>query len=63
MFFFFLSICKSNTPFASVMMNLKQNIKRKHDCGIELFNAILSILYIDKIGSTFKYNYWDSTEK
>jgi hypothetical protein len=51
-FFFFLSICKSNTPLASVVMNLKYNIKRKHTCDIELFYAILSILYIDKTGST-----------
>ena len=43
-----------NIPLTSAIMNLKQIMKRKHNCdhSIELFYAILSILYIDKTGST-----------
>jgi hypothetical protein len=33
-----LSICKSNMPLTSVIMNLKKITKRKHNCDIEMFS-------------------------
>ena len=56
--FFLLSICQSNTPLASAIMNLKYIFKkRKPNSDIKILRYSFNFVCL------LKYNFWDSTRK